>query len=51
MPVSSDSATDTRYAPPGEPLQQSAQILHVTGEPVELCDDDRLDFAGVNQRQ
>ena len=32
-------------------LQQRAQILHAPGEPVERGDDDRLDFACVNQCQ
>jgi hypothetical protein len=49
-PVSSDSATDTS-ATPLEPLQQRAQILHASGEPVELRDDYGLHFASVNQRE
>jgi hypothetical protein len=49
-PVSSDSATDTSCdTAPFEALQQRAQILHASREPIELRDDDRLDFASVNQ--
>ena len=40
-----------RHATPLEPLQQRAQILHASGEPIGLRNDDRLHFAGVNQRE
>src|SRR5579864_6012672 len=45
-PVSSNSATETS-ATPLEVFQQRAQILHASGEPIELRDDDRLHFTGV----